>query len=73
MRLFMFKSESNGELRAFSSDANGEQLPTRHEPWTAIGVIREDKDPPHNLSRTLIEKGVSDQGFQLYRMKTKQG
>ena len=69
MRLFMFKSESNRELHAFAADPGGEPLPSRHGPWTAVGVVREDKDPPHNMSRGAIEQGISDQGFQLYKVK----
>ena len=69
MRLFMFKSESNRELRAFAADPGAAKLPTRHGPWTAVGVVREDKDPPHNMKRELIEKGIADQGFQFYRLK----
>jgi hypothetical protein len=69
MRLFMFKSEGNLGLHAFASDAGGEQLPSRHGPWTAAGVVREDKDPPYRMSREVIEKTIADQGFQLYKMK----
>jgi hypothetical protein len=73
MRLFMFKSESNRGLRAFAGDPGAEKLPTRHGPWTAVGVVREDKEPPYNMKRELIEKGIADQGFQFYRVKKKQG
>ena len=69
MRLFMFKSEGHRGLRAFASDAGGEQLPSRHGPWTAVGVVREDKEPPHNISRKVVEQSIADQGFQLYKMK----
>jgi hypothetical protein len=69
MRLFMFKSESNRELRAFAADPSGEPLPSRHGPWTAVGVVREDKEPPHKISRKVIEQSIADQGFQLYKLK----
>jgi hypothetical protein len=69
MRLFMFKSESNRELHAFVADPGGEPLPSRHGPWTAVGVVREDKEPPHKMSREVIEQSIADQGFQLYKMK----
>jgi hypothetical protein len=69
MRLFMFKSEGNRGLRAFAGAPGADKLPSRFGPWTAVGVVREDKDPPHNMKRDLIEKGISEQGFQLYRMK----
>jgi hypothetical protein len=70
MRLFMFKSEGNNRgLRAFTGDPGGEKLPTQHGPWTAVGVVREDSVPPHKMKREVIEKGISDQGFQFYRLK----
>jgi len=73
MRLFMFKSEGNRGLHAFTADPGGEKLPTQHGPWTAVGVVREDKDAPYKMSREVIEKSISDQGFQLYRTKPRQG
>jgi hypothetical protein len=71
MRIFIFKSEANKALGAFAADAGGQQLPSRFGPWHAVGVIREDKAPPHNLSRDLIEQAIAGQGFQLYRKKAK--
>ncbi len=70
MRLFMFKSESDRELYAFAADPGGQKLPSRHGPWTATGVVRDDKEPPHKMSRVVIEKSISDQGFQLYKKRT---
>jgi hypothetical protein len=69
MRLFMFKSEGNRGLRAFAADSSVAKLPPKLGPWTAIGVVREDGEPPHNMSRETIEKTISEQGFQLYRLK----
>ena len=70
MRLFMFKSEGNRGLRALASDPGGRRLPSQHGPWTVVGVVREDKQPPHNISREMIAKSIDEQGFQLYRIKT---
>ncbi|HEY5966287.1 MAG TPA: hypothetical protein VIU42_19910 [Xanthobacteraceae bacterium] len=69
MRLFMFKSDTNRELYAFAGEPGGQQLPSRHGPWTAVGVVRDDKEPPHKMSRPVIEKSIADQGFQLYKKK----
>jgi hypothetical protein len=69
MRLVIFKSESNHGLYAFAGDHGGEKLPSRHGPWTAIGVVRDDKEPPHKMSREVIENSITAQGFQLYRVK----
>ena len=71
MRIFMFKSESNRTLRAFSGDPGGRQLPSKFGPWHAVGVIRPEVDPPHRLGRNVIEEAIANQGFQLYRMKEK--
>jgi hypothetical protein len=69
MRLYIFKSEGHRGLQAFAPDPAGEQLPARHGPWTAVGVVREDRDPPHRLNRTTVEKSIADQGFQLFQIK----
>jgi hypothetical protein len=69
MRLFMFKSEKAPFLRAFAHDSGGSKLPRQHGPWTAVGVVAEDKAPPFRMSRQVIEKSIDEQGFQLYKMK----
>jgi hypothetical protein len=71
VHLFMYKSESNPELRAFVADPAGEQLPSRFGPWHAVGVVRADNEPPHKLDRASIEQSIADQGFQLCRMRPK--
>jgi hypothetical protein len=71
MRIYVFKSDTNAELRAFTGDIGGSKLPARFRPWHAIGVIAADKAPPHQLPRDDIEKAISEQGFQLWRMKPK--
>ena len=71
MRIYIFKSESRKELRAFASDLGGDKLPKNHGPWTATGVIGPNKAPPHNLSRDTIEKAISAEGFQLWRLQKK--
>ena len=70
MRIFIFKSGANPDLRAFSADQDGHKLPAQFQPWHAIGVIRSESAPPHNLSRDVIEASIADVGFQLWRMKT---
>jgi hypothetical protein len=72
MRIFMFKSDAGSELCAFAGDPEGSKLPQQHGPWHATGVIRPDKQPPHNFSRSAIEKAINEQGFQLWRIKPKE-
>lgn len=71
MRIYIFKSETTKELRAFAGDLMGSKLPPNHGPWTAIGAIGPDNDPPHNLSRETIEEAIEGEGFQLWRMAKK--
>jgi hypothetical protein len=69
MRIYIFKSEARNELHAFAGDPSGSKLPQQHGPWTATGVIRADKAPPHNFSRGAIEQAIESEGFQLWRLK----
>jgi hypothetical protein len=69
MRLFIFKSASRPDLRAFGADLAGAQLPKQFNPWHAVGAIAPDKDPPHGLSRDVIEPAIRSQGFQLWRVR----
>jgi hypothetical protein len=71
MRLFIFKSEPKPELRAFGGDLAGSQLPKQFGPWHAIGAVAPDRNPPHELSREVIETAIKNQGFQLWRMSKK--
>jgi hypothetical protein len=71
MRIFIFKSAAKSGLRAFAGEAGGQKLPTRLGPWHAIGVVREDKTPPFNVSRDVIEKAITGEGFQLFKVKPK--
>jgi hypothetical protein len=71
MRIYIFKSEAMKALRAFAGDPAGSKLPTSHGPWTAVGVISEEKEPPHNLSRETIEGAIDAEGFQLWRRRAK--
>jgi hypothetical protein len=72
MRIFIFKSEARPDLRAFSGDLAGSQLPKQFRPWHAIGAVAPDRDPPHELSRDVIENAIKTQGFQLWRMSKKE-
>jgi hypothetical protein len=71
MRLFIFKSEANPDLRAFGADLAGAGLPSQFRPWHAVGAVGPDHDPPHNLSRAVIETAINDCGYQLWRMSKK--
>jgi hypothetical protein len=72
MRIYIFKSEPRPDLRAFGGDLAGSQLPKQFRPWRAVGAIGPDQDPPHELSRDVIETAIKTQGFQLWRMSKKE-
>lgn len=69
MNIFIFKSETSRDLRAFSSDQGGLNLPAQFRPWHAVGVVKPNSPPPNNLSRDVIEKSIADSGFQLWKLK----
>ena len=71
MRIYIFKSETTKELRAFAGDLAGSKLPENHGPWSITGVVAEEKAPPHKLSREVIEQAITDDGFQLWRLSKK--
>jgi hypothetical protein len=71
MRIFIFKSEASPNLRAFGGDLVGGRLPNQFAPWRAIGAVAPDRDPPHNLSRAVIESAINDCGYQLWRLSKK--
>lgn len=71
MRIYIFRSQTRRELRAFAGDPGGSKLPQQHGPWDAIGVVRPEADPPHKFSRSSIEQAIEGQGFQLWRLTAK--
>ena len=71
MRIFIFKSEARPDLHAFAAELDGSRLPKQFRPWHAVGAIAPDSNPPHGLSREVIEQAIKTQGFQLWRMSKK--
>jgi len=69
IRIYVFKSESNAELRAFAGDLDGSKLPSSHGPWTATGSVAPHMDLPHRMSRPAVELAIANVGFQLWRLK----
>lgn len=69
MRIFVFKSETRGALRAFAGDHAGTRLPERFGPWRLIGQIPTGAPLPHKIPRPGIEEAIQSEGFQLWRRK----
>ena len=71
MRLFMFTSQAKEDLHAFAGDESGTKLPAKYAPWGLTGTLNSRETPPHKFNRKAIEQAVSNEGFQLWRMKPK--
>ena len=71
MRIFIFKSDANANLGAFTGDLAGLRLPGQFKPWRAVGAVAPDKNPPYNLSRDVIESAINARGYQLFRLSKK--
>jgi hypothetical protein len=71
MRIYIFKSEASPGLRAFGGDLAGLKLPSQFKPWRVVGSVAPDRNPPHKLSREVIEAAINDRGFQLFRLSKK--
>ena len=69
MRIFIFKSEVNPNLRAFGGDLAGIKLPGQFKPWRAVGAIAPNQELPYKIARDDIEKAINECGFQLFRLK----
>ena len=69
MRIFIFKSEVNPNLRAFGGDLAGIKLPGQFKPWRAVGAIAPNQELPYKIARDDIEKAINEFGFQLFRFK----
>ena len=71
MRIFIFKSEARPGLHAFGGELDGSRLPKQFRPWRAVGAVAPDRDPPHKMSREVIEEAIKAHGFQLWRRLSK--
>lgn len=71
MRIFIFKSESDSDLRAFGGDLAGLRLPSQFKPWCVVGAVAPGREPPYKLSRDVIEAAINARGFQLFRLRRK--
>ena len=71
MRIYTFTSKSKENLRAFTNDMSGSNLPQQFAPWRANGPVAADEKFPFRLSRDDIEKAIDESGFQLWRLKSK--
>ena len=71
MRIYVFTSKASKNLRAFTNDMSGNNLPQQFSPWQSNGPIAPDEEFPFRLARNQIEKAIDEAGFQLWRVKLK--
>jgi len=69
MRIYIFKSETRLNLRAFAGDITGSKLPERVGPWRLIRASAVGVPLPHGIARTPIERAITANGFQLWRIR----
>jgi hypothetical protein len=67
--LYLFRSKTSAGLCGFTAEPAGDRLPQKLGPWAGIGVLRGDQAPPHGLSRSAIESGITANGYQLFRKR----
>lgn len=62
-----FASTNGSGLHAFTADADGRRLPTRHGPWKHTSTVAPNRDLPHALDRSTVEAAIDVHGFQMWR------
>ena len=67
--IYKFASTAPNGLFAFAGDRAGTQLPEKHGPWKSAGTIQARESIPHRLDRNVIEQAISEQGYQMWRLK----
>ena len=61
------RTDLDVRMKEIAGQAGGLSQRLKTDP---VGVIRDDKDPPHKFNRDAIEKAIESEGFQLFRMKS---
>jgi sporulation protein YlmC with PRC-barrel domain len=63
---YLFKSETDPRLQAFTDESTGSRLPVEQGPWTLIRQVSpDDTDWPHTTTREVVATGVAANGFLL--------
>jgi hypothetical protein len=69
MRIYVFKSDGQEGLRAYTDDVTGNKLPSQFSPWHKTGVVTPDASFPPPIARSQVEASINASGFQLWRLK----
>src|SRR5690349_16083508 len=63
---YVFQSGSAPDLRAFTEDASGDNLPSDEGPWILAQRIGPDDHWAVNISRAAVAAGIVENGFYLW-------
>ena len=69
MRVFTFKSQTRQNLCAFAGDMVGSRLPEKFGPWRLMNTAPRGGALPYDVPRLPVERAITLEGFQLFRMK----
>ena len=62
---YLFRSENDPQLQAFTDDPAGSKLPAENGPWTMVRPVSVDEDWTHTTTRDVVAAGVAANGFLL--------
>ncbi|MCE1236772.1 MAG: hypothetical protein LWW93_10490 [Hyphomicrobiales bacterium] len=65
--IHIFSSTSGSGLFAFTAEAEGGNLPTRHGPWRHMARVPPNGALPHHIDREPVEDAIEKHGFQMWR------
>jgi len=63
---YVFRSDANPDLRGFTDDAAGENLPAESGPWTLIQQVGPDEPWTFNVGRAIVSAGILENGFLVW-------
>lgn len=63
MRLYVFRSDASGALRAFAGYITASKLPKRFRPWHAVGAVAPDAAPPMGFRARAPKKPSMPRDF----------
>jgi hypothetical protein len=70
MRIYIFRSETRKELRAFAGDPAAASSRRSMVPGPLLGLSHQ-REPPYKFSRDVIQEAIDAEGFQLWRLGKK--
>ena len=69
MRIFVFKSEANPNLRAFGGDLAGIKLPSQFKPWRAVGTIAPNQKLRTKSCENTLKRRLTNAAFSFFASK----